>query len=463
MKTLTTAAAATALLSLASGQNTYSIDSDDAIKKTASQMAEDLLKHYHGDEPGQVPGILPGPPPAGPYYWWIGGAMWGTLIDYWHLTGDTTYNDRIMQAMQFQVGENKAYMPNNYTASLGNDDQGFWGMSAMLAAEVKFPDPPSDKPSWLALAQAVWNTQASPSRHDTECNGGLRWQIPFANNGFDYKNSIANGIFFNMGARLGRYTGNQTYIDWAEKTFDWVTGVGYIDPQTHAIYDGGHVEHNCTDINKVEFSYNNAVFLQGCAYMYNHTDGAQKWKNCVDGLVKHGLEHFFPKEDIAYEPACEGVKTCTTDMLSFKGYLHRWWSASAQMAPYIADQVLPVLRKSAAACVKQCTGGEGGRQCGFYWQSGAWQAPDPPNSGASQQMNAVAAVSALLYPNAKPAVTADTGGTSKSDPNAGVGQANAYHKDPKPITTADRAGAGIITFVLLSASLGMFGWMSVGI
>lgn len=67
--------------------------------------------------------------------------------------------------------------------------QGFWGMSAMTAAEFNFPNPPADKPQWVALAQAVFNTQADPSRHDTTCNGGLRWQIPLSNNGYDYKNS----------------------------------------------------------------------------------------------------------------------------------------------------------------------------------------------------------------------------------------------------------------------------------
>lgn len=35
------------------------------------------------------------------------------------------------------------------------------------------------------------------------------------------------------------------------------------------IYDGAHVETNCTDINKAQFSYNNAVFLLGAAHMYN--------------------------------------------------------------------------------------------------------------------------------------------------------------------------------------------------
>lgn len=387
--------------------------------------------------------------------------MWGTLLDYWHVTGDTTFNDMIMQAMQFQVGENKAYMPNNYTASMGNDDQGFWGMSAMLAAEVKFTDPPTDKPSWLGLAQAVWNTQASPERHDSYCNGGLRWQIPFSNTGYDYKNTIANGIFFNMGARLSRYTGNKTYAEWAEKTFDWVAGVGYLDPETYALYDGGHVEHNCTDVNKVEYSYNNAVFLQGCASMYNQTDGAPKWKKCIDGVLKHGLEHFFVN-DVAYESACEGVKTCTTDMISFKGYLHRWYAQSAQLAPYIADQVMPALQKSAAAMIKQCNGGDFGRQCGFEWSSGVYT-DRYPGTGAASQMDAVAALSSLLYPQTKPPVTMESGGTSKSQPNAGVGQANSFHKEPKPITTADRAGAGIVTFLLLSMGLGMFAWMSIGI
>jgi mannan endo-1,6-alpha-mannosidase len=36
------------------------------------------------------------------------------------------------------------------------------------------------------------------------------------------------------------------------------------------VYDGGHVEKNCTDINKATFSYNAAILLQGAAFMYNY-------------------------------------------------------------------------------------------------------------------------------------------------------------------------------------------------
>lgn len=47
-------------------------------------------------------------------------------------------------------------------------------------------------------------------------------------------------------------------------------GVGYMDPETDAIYDGGHVQENCTDVNEAQFSYNNAVFAEGAAFMYNY-------------------------------------------------------------------------------------------------------------------------------------------------------------------------------------------------
>lgn len=97
--------------------------------------------------------------------------MWGTLIDYWHYTGDSSYNDVASAGILHQVGENLDMMPKNWSQSMGNDDQAFWGMTAMLAAELKFPDPPKDQPQWLALAQAVFNTQV-PRIETQHCGGG---------------------------------------------------------------------------------------------------------------------------------------------------------------------------------------------------------------------------------------------------------------------------------------------------
>ncbi|KAG9255669.1 glycoside hydrolase family 76 protein [Emericellopsis atlantica] len=433
----------------------FSIASDDDIKKTAAAVAWDLLQYYHGNETGQTPGILPGPPASGlgPYYWWEAGAMWGTLLDYWFLTGDDSYNDLIMQGIQFQSGPQKNFMDPNYTLSMGNDDQGFWGMTALTAAENNFTNPPADKPQWVALAQGVFNDMASPERWQTDtCGGGLRWQVPFSNVGYNYKNSIANGCFFNIAARLARYTHNDTYADWAEKVWDWVEGVGYMGKNNDALYDGAHVEDNCTKINKEEYSYNNAVYTLGAAYMYNYTNGSSKWEGRVSKLVDHGFSTFFPN-DIAYEPQCETSKTCTTDMKSFKGYLHRWYATSTSVAPFLRDKVLPVLKTSAEASIKVCTGGDNGRQCGFSWAAGQFDGI----MGVGPQMNTLGAVSSLLITETHGTVSKTTGGSSKGDPTAG-GEDTTTTK----ITTADRAGAGILTFLVLGSSVSLFGWMCFG-
>jgi mannan endo-1,6-alpha-mannosidase len=137
----------------------------------------------------------------------------------------------------------------------------------MSAAETNFQNPPSDQPQWLALAQAVFNTQAA--RWDTSsCGGGLRWQIFTFNNGYNYKNSIANGCFFNIAARLAAYTGNQTYADWAVKTWDWMNAIGLMDAQ-YNVYDGSSDTTNCTSINKVQWTYNTGIYMHGAAVMYN--------------------------------------------------------------------------------------------------------------------------------------------------------------------------------------------------
>ena len=54
--------------------------------------------------------------------------MWGTLLDYWHWTGDDSFNNLTYQAMQWQAGPNGDFVNNNWSFSLGNDDQAFWDM-----------------------------------------------------------------------------------------------------------------------------------------------------------------------------------------------------------------------------------------------------------------------------------------------------------------------------------------------
>lgn len=99
-----------------------------------------------------------------------------------------TYNDLVLSVLpsKNQTGDDENYEPPKENLSLGNDDQSFWGIAAMAAAERGFPNPPSGTAQWLALAQAVFNRQWGRWESDT-CGGGLRWQINPTNQGYDYK------------------------------------------------------------------------------------------------------------------------------------------------------------------------------------------------------------------------------------------------------------------------------------
>ena len=242
-----------------------------SIKAAASTIAFEMMSYYTGNRTGDVPGNLPAP-----YFWWECGAMFGAMVDYWFYTNDTSYINVTTQALLAQVGPDKNYMPPNQTSTLGNDDQSFWGLSAMAAAEYNYPNPPSDQPQWLALAQAVFNSQV-PRWDVQNCGGGLRWQIFSFNAGFDYKNSISNGAFFNLASRLARYTGNQTYADWADKSFNWMSSVGLIDNSTFTIVDGSHdFQNDCKIKTTLQWSYNVAIVLHGAANMYNYVSRASK-------------------------------------------------------------------------------------------------------------------------------------------------------------------------------------------
>lgn len=188
------------------------------------------------------------------------------------------------------------------------------------------------------------------------------------------------------------------------------------------------------------------------------TDGSKIWRQRVDNLLDSLLENFFPG-DIAFEVPCEGRKgACSTDMLSFKGYVHRWLSVVTQVAPHTKVKILPVLKTSTQAAIRQCTGGKSGRVCGFYWSSGKFFDPSvDATSGAGEAMNVLAAVSSLLIEDAEPPVTNSTGGISEGNPDAGKDSQDVPRL--RPITTADRIGAAFLTLVVLGVTGGTFIWM----
>ncbi|KAI3400602.1 hypothetical protein diail_2313 [Diaporthe ilicicola] len=238
-----------------------------------------------------------------------------------------------------------------------------------------------------------------------------------------------------MGARLARFTGNATFADYSEDTWNWLTSVGFVDTDTWAAYDGAHVDTNCTDIAKAQWFYNAAVLTQGAAFMYNFasltaTNGSDIWRDRAEKLSDALLETFFP-DGIAYEAACGGIETCPTEALFMKGYAHRWLSSATQVAPFLPDKLLPVLRASAEAADKQCVesddGGTVSHRCGFYWRNGTFVDPAEADgtTGVGEGLSVFAAVSSLLIAEAAPPATAGAGGAGNSSDSSGTGQSGS--------------------------------------
>jgi len=408
------------------------VTSTDSIKSTASSIASVLAGYYTANSTGRAIGTLPSP-----YFWWESGALFDTLIQYWHLTGDSKYNPIVTQGLLAQQGPDGDFMPPNQTKSEGNDDQATWALAAMSAAEAQLPE--SQNTSWVALAEAVFNEFVA--RWDTSsCGGGLRWQIFAFNTGYDYKNSVSNGEFFQLASRLARYTGNSTYSDWATTAYDWTKTIGFID-ESWDVFDGAHSELNCTDVNKVQFSYVAGTFISGAAHMYNITGGAEKWKSELDGLLNQTLSVFFPG-GVATEIACEPRETCDIDMMAMKGLLGHWLVDTVQMAPYTSDSITPLLTSSAEAAVKACdsTG------CSVKWDGTATGGADFGGVGGS--IDALSFVQGLLVKDAAVAAPTNSTATATSGNPTSATTSGAAAAVTKNAGIAVRSGMGLFGGIL---------------
>ncbi|KAF7504619.1 hypothetical protein GJ744_002046 [Endocarpon pusillum] len=373
------------------------VDDPKSIRDAAATVAHGVQALYNGNKTGGVLGKWPFPP----YYWWESGASWDGMVNYWHFTGDNSYVDVTYEALVSQIGPTNDFILPQEKSDTGNDDQAFWAFAAMSAAEFGFPQPPNPYPSWRQICDNVFNDFVQRWNFDSEtCGSGLRWQFTSENAGHDYKNSISNGGFFQLAARLARMTGNQTYIDWAEKVWDWTTEIGLVD-NMYNVFDGTDLKINCTQINHQQWTYNVAIYLYGAAVMQNYTNATEKWVARTRGLLDATSTFFSPfpnATDIMFEAMCEKSSTCNVDQYSMKAYLARWLAGTSLLAPNTAGRIGQLLRVSAVGASNACTAGEFGNTCGAKWYIGGWDG----TSGLGQQLSAMEIFYGLLVNSTRP-------------------------------------------------------------
>jgi len=190
------------------------------------------MSHYTSNQTGKAPGIFIQPP----YYC----SESERVVESWHYNVDTSHNYTIAQARLSQASATKASMipedvsklpctilhppvnfrANRYARATTNKSTG--GLRAMTAAETcSFPTP-STSPSYIRLDSNVFNNMASPHWNTSTCNESLQRQSTPTNPGFYYQPSIANGVLFQLAARLARLRGIVRFrIGRRRRRFGW--------------------------------------------------------------------------------------------------------------------------------------------------------------------------------------------------------------------------------------------------
>lgn len=352
-----------------------------------------------------------------PWYWWLSGDAWTGIMDYTVYTGDKTYEKDILSALSDPVnlGTNYDMMAAAQQGWEANDDQAYWLYNALTALEYNFtaisPCVPSSTGkggcanSWLSIATNVFDEFVARWANDSvTCGGGLKWQYNPKANGYYYKNSVANGGFFQTAARLARYTGNSTYADWATKIWDWSVAIGMVSPEFN-VYDGtGDAgTANCSAMDHDQWSYNLATYLHGTAAMYAYTSehdpsSAGTWQSRVHSFLLSANQTFFspPGQNatgVMYEQKCEMDLSCSTDQTAFKSSLARWMAKTAVLVPGEKDLIMSLLATSAEGAVKSCVLAYGVQVCGMTWWDKAGF-DGKPSFGA--QLSALEVVTGLL-------------------------------------------------------------------
>ena len=113
---------------------------------------------------------------------------------------------------------------------------------------------------FLSTAISIHDVVFRDSWSDQPCNGGVFWSRAFS-----YKNAITNELYLSSATSLFELTNNQTFLDRATATLDWLQSSGMLR-NDNLIVDGLSND-TCAPGGGV-YTYNQGVLLGGLADLY---------------------------------------------------------------------------------------------------------------------------------------------------------------------------------------------------
>jgi hypothetical protein len=252
--------------------------------------------------------------------WWNSANAITVITDYIRISGSTHYTSVLANTFrqaQITIPKEQRTDPKKEMTGFPGflnqyyDDEGWWALAWIDAYDL------THDRRYLTMAQSIFDDMAGG--WDTTCGGGIWWSKDR-----NYKNAIANELFFSVAAHLATriYSADgQKYADWAAKEWQWFDSTGMINGD-HLVNDGLAIDtatHACRNNQKTVWTYNQGVLI-GALTEWSRTGGGADVLTQARQIADAAVAHFSDKSGVLHEP-CE--PKCGADGIQFKGILIR--------------------------------------------------------------------------------------------------------------------------------------------
>jgi predicted alpha-1,6-mannanase (GH76 family) len=234
--------------------------------------------------------------------WWNAANALTAVIRYTRHTGDRDHS----RAVEHTFGH--AQRAHADFINMFFDDNGWWGLAWADAYDL------TGESRYLDAAKTIF--AHNQTAWDGTCGGGVWW-----NTDRTYKNAITNELFFTLAALLHQRTpGDQEYLSWALRGWEWLVARGMIGPD--GLFNDG-LTGDCVNNGGLTWTYNQGVVLGGLAALADIT-GDSAYLRQGEAIADATLARLTSPQGILTE-LCESA-SCNGDQTQFKGifvrYLH---------------------------------------------------------------------------------------------------------------------------------------------
>ena len=246
--------------------------------------------------------------------WWNAANALTAVIGYARHTGDDSHAQAVATTFRRARLRHPDFMNRFF------DDNGWWGLAWVAAYDLTGED------QYLQAARLIFARNLAG--WDDVCGGGMWW-----NTRRTYKNAVTNELFITLAAHLHERTpGDQEYLSWALRGWEWLTGRALIGP-SGLVNDG--LGKDCANNGGTAWTYNQGVILGGLAVLYDIT-GDRAYLRHGEFIADAALAGLTDADGILTEPCERTADGCDGDATQFKGifarYLHEFYQRSGKRA-----------------------------------------------------------------------------------------------------------------------------------